>query len=76
MKPQVKVEPTGTGTEDSSTEIEDDEGFTYVMNRKKRRQVLKNLVVKMEELNQSDSNPDLMHDSEGEIVFHCKNKCI
>lgn len=74
MKPQVKVEPTGT--EDSSTEIEDDEGFTYVMNRKKRRQVLKNLVVKMEELNQSDSNPDLMHDSEGEIVFHSKNKCI
>ena len=71
MKPAVKVEHTGDGTEHSPIEIEDDEGFTYVMNRKKRRQVLKNLIVKMEELTQPDSSPDLMHDSEGEIVVDC-----
>ena len=66
---------SGTGTEDPpAIKIEDDEGFTYVMNKKTRRQVLKKLVVKMEELTQFPSVPGNWDDSEGDIFINIK--CI
>ena len=45
VKPKIKTEPTGIGpgTDDAPIKTEDDEGFTYLMNRKTRRQVVKEL---------------------------------
>ena len=65
---------SGTGTEDLPIKIEDDEKFMYVMNKKTRRQVLKKLMVKVEELTEPPSEPGNWDDSEGDIFINIK--CI
>ena len=59
LEPKIKVEP--------DSQLQDDDGFTYVMNHKTRRQVIKTLAIKIGELNKS-SEPSGNWDDSGKFV--------